>query len=352
MSKVYNPALQERLESYLANSGISQAKLAPKVGISQTALSQYRRSKYDNGDIAELERKLEEFFRTEEAVEAAAVKAAPYRPTLDYIPTSISEDVYKAIQYCQIERGMVILHGDAGIGKTKGAERFIRENPNAAVYIQATPSSGTLGNILKLLARALRVPETRNKLELQLAIRDKLEGTNKVIIIDEAQHLKLNALEEIRTLSDPNSLTGQRGTGICLIGNTEVYDRFSIPGDQHSVENITEGFAANLFLVRQFCGGNEQLPAVEALGCSVHRIVPRVDPPQGNGGEVDPAVRYIGKHSPPEPDAGGEQINRRQLLGADRGCAGLRPLRQPVPMGRFQRKRKRIPFGKRAGPLP
>ena len=86
MSKVYNPALQERLESYLANSGISQAKLAPKVGISQTALSQYRRSKYDNGDIAELERKLEEFFRTEEAVEAAAVKAAPYRPTLDYIP--------------------------------------------------------------------------------------------------------------------------------------------------------------------------------------------------------------------------------------------------------------------------
>ena len=219
MSKVYNPALQERLESYLANSGISQAKLAPKVGISQTALSQYRRSKYDNGDIAELERKLEEFFRTEEAVEAAAVKAAPYRPTLDYIPTSISEDVYKAIQYCQIERGMVILHGDAGIGKTKGAERFIRENPNAAVYIQATPSSGTLGNILKLLARALRIPETRNKLELQLAIRDKLEGTNKVIIIDEAQHLKLNALEEIRTLSDPNSLTGQRGTGICLIGN-------------------------------------------------------------------------------------------------------------------------------------
>ena len=225
MSKVYNPTLQERLEEYLRTSGISQAKLAPKVGISQTALSQYRRSKYDNGDIAELERKLEEFFRTEEAVEAAAVKAAPYRPTVDYIPTSISEDVYKAIQYCQIERGMVILHGDAGIGKTKGAERFIRENPTAAVYIQATPSSGTLGNILKLLARALRVPETRNKLELQLAIREKLEGTNRVIIIDEAQHLKLNALEEIRTLSDPNSLTGQRGTGICLIGNTEVYSR-------------------------------------------------------------------------------------------------------------------------------
>ena len=47
-----------------------------------------------------------------------AAKAAPYLPVLEYIPTSISEDVYNAICYCQMERGMVILHGDAGIGKT------------------------------------------------------------------------------------------------------------------------------------------------------------------------------------------------------------------------------------------
>lgn len=64
------------------------------MGISQTALSQYRRSMYDNGDIAALESKLEEFFRTQEEQEASSEKALPYRPTQDYIPTSISEDVY------------------------------------------------------------------------------------------------------------------------------------------------------------------------------------------------------------------------------------------------------------------
>ncbi len=224
MEKTYNQELQKQLESYIEASHISQAKLAPKINISQTALSCWRRSQYD-GDIGALEHKIEEFLRVENAAQEQAVKAAPYLPVLEYIPTSISEDVYNAICYCQMERGMVILHGDAGIGKTKGAEKFVRENPTAAVYIQATPASGTLGNILKLLARALRVPERRSKLDLLLAIREKLEGTNRVIIIDEAQHLKLNALEEIRTLSDPNSLTGQKGTGICLIGNTEVYSR-------------------------------------------------------------------------------------------------------------------------------
>ena len=198
MSKEYNSALQARVEQFLKEKNISQAKAAPLMGISQTALSQYRRS-------------------TE--------KALPYRPTQDYIPTSISEDVYKLIRYCQLEKGMVIIHGDAGIGKTKGAERFVRENPTASVYIQATPSTGTLANLLKVLARALKVPETRNKLDLTLAIREKLEGTNKVIIIDEAQHLQLRSLEEIRTWADANPITGQQGVGIALIGNTEVYTR-------------------------------------------------------------------------------------------------------------------------------
>ena len=225
MSKIYDAELQTKVANYLAESGLSQAKAAPKMGVSQTALSQWRNSKYDNGNIEELESKLKEFFRLADEQSAVDEKALPFRSQRDYIPTSISEDVYKLIQYCHLEKGLVVIHGDAGIGKTKGAEKYARENPTSTIYIQATPSSGTLSNILKLLARALRIPESRSKLDLMLDIRDKLESSNKVIIIDEAQHLKYAALEEIRTLSDPNLITGQTGTGIVLIGNTEVYDR-------------------------------------------------------------------------------------------------------------------------------
>ena len=63
MSKEYNSALQARVEQFLKEKNISQAKAAPLMGISQTALSQYRRSMYDNGDIAALEGKLEEFWK-------------------------------------------------------------------------------------------------------------------------------------------------------------------------------------------------------------------------------------------------------------------------------------------------
>lgn len=99
MSKVYNSALQARVEQFLQDRQISQAKAAPLMGISQTALSQYRRSMYDNGDIQALESKLEEFFKAQDEQAASTEKALPYKPIQDYIPTSISEDVYKLIRY-------------------------------------------------------------------------------------------------------------------------------------------------------------------------------------------------------------------------------------------------------------
>ena len=222
--KTYNAALQAQLDAYLSEqSGLPQSKAAAMIGVSPTALSQYRNSKYP-GDVEAVESKIEEFLRTRSAAAQAEAEKAPYL-SAGYVPTSVSEDVYKAIQYCQLERGIVVLHGDAGIGKTRGAARFVQDNPANAIYIRCTPVGGTLTAMLRQLGTALKLPATRNRLELSMAIHDRLKGTDKVIIIDEAQNLRFDALEELRSLSDPDDLTGESGTGICLIGNSEVYSR-------------------------------------------------------------------------------------------------------------------------------
>lgn len=220
----YNPLTKERLERYLKESGLSQAKAAPIIGVSMTVLSQYRNGNY-KGNIKEVEKKLDEFLNTVDEQVEQKRKATPYKPAEDYVETQTSQNIQAMIQYAQVNGGIVIAHGDAGIGKTKAAQKYVVENPHLAVYLEMSPITGTLGNMLKLLARTLKVPETRNKLDMITIIREKLEGTNKVIIIDEAQHLKLSALEQIRTLADPNSITGKKGVGIVLIGNTEVYTK-------------------------------------------------------------------------------------------------------------------------------
>ena len=45
-----NVAVKERLEKYMKEAGVSQAKIAPLIGVSMTALSQYRGGKY-KGDV-------------------------------------------------------------------------------------------------------------------------------------------------------------------------------------------------------------------------------------------------------------------------------------------------------------
>ena len=144
MSKQYNAQLQERLEKFLKDENLSQAKAAPILGISQAALSQYRRSMYDKGDIEAVENKLKEFFQIQQEKEENAQKAEPFRAkaSAGYIPTTISEEAYKLIRYCQLEKGIVVIDGDAGIGKTKAAAKFLQDNPSTTVYVKATPSTG------------------------------------------------------------------------------------------------------------------------------------------------------------------------------------------------------------------
>lgn len=225
--KVYNKNLQERLERYLEENKLSQAKAAPILGLSQGVLSGYRNSNYDRGDIEAVEKKLSEFFQIQDEKDENTRKTEVFYSKSEdgYVRTSISEGAYKAIRYCQLEKGIVVIDGDAGIGKTKAAAKFVRDNPHTTVYIKASPSLGSTRSLLKMIAKRLSLPDNRRTEELSESIQEKLRQSDKVLIIDEAQNLKFMALEEIRGWVDEDIITGKPGVGIVLIGNVEVYNK-------------------------------------------------------------------------------------------------------------------------------
>ena len=174
-----------------------------------------------------MENKLKEFFQIQEEKTQNAQKAEPFRTktSAGYIPTTISEEAYKLIRYCQLEKGIVVIDGDAGIGKTKAAAKFLQDNPSTTVYVKATPSTGSTRSLLKMIAKTLKLPENQRTEDLSVSIQEKLRETDKVIIIDEAQNLKFLTLEEIRGWVDEDIFTGKPGIGIVLIGNVEVYNK-------------------------------------------------------------------------------------------------------------------------------
>ena len=216
MPKEHNKAIQNRLEEYL-NSGISQNKAALAIGVSASALSQYRQGKYI-GDIDVLEAKISEFFANAEAARELFSETS-------YVDTGISKGVYQTIRLCHLHGGLAVEAGDAGVGKTMAAKKYIEDYPNTAIYIAVNPCTSSVSAFLKSFAKALHIDFSGRKDDMWSRINDTLLGSRKVLIIDESQHLPIKTIETIRSFTDSNP-----DFGVCLIGNLNSLCNNGKPG--------------------------------------------------------------------------------------------------------------------------
>ena len=208
MEKAHNPMIQKQLEEFIAKVG-SQSKASALIGNYSTGtLSTYRDSKY-KGDVEKLERRLKEFFENQKQAEGLHSSSG-------FVPTSISSQVYDTIRICHLKGGLAIECGDAGIGKTKAAEKYVEDYPSSSILITVNPCFVSITAFLKFLCRRLKAPIGR-KDDMWLEIDSQLRGGKKVLIIDEAQHLPIKTIDTIRSFFDSNP-----DLGIILIGNAET----------------------------------------------------------------------------------------------------------------------------------
>lgn len=219
---MYNKELQAKLTRYLVDGKIKQDHLAKMLGYSNGGvLSSYKNSKYP-GDVEKMERSLEEYFRNIEAKEEHTAQAVNYNPSKKYVPTSVSEKVRSAIRYCHLEKGIVAVIGESGVGKSMGAFQYVKENPSSSIYLEVLPSNSSLRSFLRSLCRVMNLPDTGSISDMSETIRSRLLGMEKVLILDEAQNLPFKTIEEIRNWSECNQLTGVEGVGLVLVGNEDV----------------------------------------------------------------------------------------------------------------------------------
>lgn len=259
MEKTFNTELQARTREYLDSTGTSQAELARRLGMSgSTNLSRWLSSSYQ-GDVGKIERSLEDFFRRRSEEKKAAATTRPYLPSNKYVPTSISQSVYDTIEYCQLHRCVGVVHGDAGIGKTTAAEKFAMDHPDSTIFFTMSPSSASLNGVCKKLAKELQVPTRGNRQDMMDAVRERLSGTDKVIIVDEAQFLNLLAIEELRSLADKGTAPGVPGNGVVFIGNSVVYDRILGRADAEFAQLFSRARMPNRYSASKFTLDDIQL---------------------------------------------------------------------------------------------
>jgi DNA transposition AAA+ family ATPase len=110
-----------------------------------------------------------------------------------------------------------VITGGAGVSKTSAFEHYKATRPNVWI-LTAEPSTASPYAMLEYLREVLGIPETKPHLTSR-AITTKLMNSQGLIIIDEAQHLAIKCIEQLRSIYDRANI------GIVFAGNLDVWSR-------------------------------------------------------------------------------------------------------------------------------
>lgn len=214
--KRHEEVLREAKE-YIKTKGVSQAAFAKLVGIGESTFSRWMGGTLDN--TSSQDRIISTFLHKES--ERKAIKTANQIP---YMSTNISKRIWGLLNYSALTRCIGVVYGDAGVGKTTTIREWAKSRADAIV-IKADKVIGSRNKgLLKALARVLKTQNYGQSDDIYYAILSRLKQEDRVIIIDEAQHLSLSNIELLRDIYDDSE------TPVIFVGNERIYSK--IAGDK------------------------------------------------------------------------------------------------------------------------
>lgn len=196
----------------------SAGKALENSGISAGTMSSLRKGTY-KGVIENMFSKISSFLELKDE------NSKIYRHG-GYVPTSISESIYENIRTAHISGVCVMVTGDAGIGKTEAAKHYQAEHLDNSVIITASESGTTKTEMFEMLAEKLGIDlsETRRGMYFRKIRSELHDGT--VIIVDEAQNFKFDAIDTLRGFADYFRNENLGTVGIVCMGNDTFRQQF------------------------------------------------------------------------------------------------------------------------------
>jgi len=209
MSGKLTPATRDALAMYQEENALTLKQLGAQVGRSEAFVSRYLSGKPE-GDVAAFEKAVSDML-------ANAKRKRAWGEVFFHTD---------AISACETAFGIIreasdvgLIHGAAGIGKTTACKKYAKEN-STMIFFTCTEGNGSYHGIINGIATGIDMrkwnPATVKR---STFIREKLDGSGRLIIIDNAQRVTLSGLRFIFDLHDGT------GVSVALVGNPEVLDK-------------------------------------------------------------------------------------------------------------------------------
>jgi general secretion pathway protein A len=196
------------------------------------------------------------------------LKESPFRvnpdPRYIFVTPGIRETLASLAYGIRGRRGIILLTGEVGTGKTmllNTALDWLRQHHMATAFIFNTHL--TPGELFACLMADLGIPcESRSKSEILMRLNRWLldrysNGQTAVLIVDEAQGLSDEVLEEIRFLTNLETST-EKLLQVVLSGQPELEERLRQPHLRQLGQRITVRCKTNSLSLEETQGYIEQ----------------------------------------------------------------------------------------------
>lgn len=209
--RIYVEDVRQRLTAYIESAKASQSRIAKELGVSKATISLFLSGTY-SGNNQELARNVEQLLKM-----GAARSATAQAPEI-CLKVGNTLEIEQKARIAHVQGNIVLVYGPAGCGKSTALKHYAATN-HGTVYVEADATVNTVRSILKLILGAMGEEGRGSTADLMQRILAKLEGTSRLLILDEAQHLSERSFDAIRAINDKAHI------GIVYAGNPSILKR-------------------------------------------------------------------------------------------------------------------------------
>lgn len=218
---------------------LSQSVVSKEAGISTTTFNQWLNGKY-LGDNDGVDQKIRLWLEADNNRRAAG-NQMPEAPS--FVATPTAARILGTLAYAQMAGDIAIVHGNPGIGKTEANKHYRENSPNVWIATM-DPSSAGVVTALQEICDALGLAPGGGARQMSRAICKRVKDTHGLLIVDEAQHLSVQALEQIRSIHDST------GIAIAFVGNDGVFARMAGGRNEQQLDRLRSRVGKRLSLKR------------------------------------------------------------------------------------------------------
>jgi DNA transposition AAA+ family ATPase len=192
--------IRDLMRQRVDNGEITIKAISQAVGKSTATISLWIAGKY-TGNVDEIEAAVTEWQERQHQREIDAVTC---------LETSVFKKLNELASLAHTQGGLYVGFGAAGIGKTTAIRSYAEIRPSV-ILIEVDRTYTTLA-LMRELHRKCGFDGSGSLHSIMADLITKLKSSQRLIIIDEAEHLPARALDILRSLYD------KTGIGIMLVG--------------------------------------------------------------------------------------------------------------------------------------